>query len=426
MMKRSLVLCVGVGVASLSACGSSSKSNTQPRDVNSTDGGGTDAGEDTRSCGASTLTDGTFDFPYGPDGGTAYTYIVHIPPSYDPANPKRTPLVLNWHGLTSNAASKRSSPAWTGSTMTTGTPARTPAGSFSSIRAVPTPRGMPVLAASSPTSPATTLRSRERSSPSIESQACIDSKRIYSTGMSNGAFMSYRLGCEAADLFAAIAPVAGKVGIPDCHPSRPVPLLAFNGTANPLIPYDTGGFSADNYTAPETVQHWATDPTVDGCTGAPETTYQTTVGDVSDVVPLQRGRGDDVLQCARRGPLLAGDQLLSLRRVHDGHRRELANCGVLQEIQAALSSANSRVRALRVRPARVPERRSRHAGLRIIRSVDAGRSPTSGCRQRRGLPSHPSGGRQPDISSKSSAVTIDVAPRRRACAARAAASAPIR
>ena len=106
----------------------------------------------------------------------------------------------------------------------------------------------------------------------ISSQACIDSKRVYSTGMSNGAFMSYRLGCEAADLFAAIAPVAGKIGIPDCHPSRPVPLLAFDGTSDKLVSYDGGGLSPDGMTdVPENVQDWAT---LDGCTGDPSTTYQ--------------------------------------------------------------------------------------------------------------------------------------------------------
>jgi polyhydroxybutyrate depolymerase len=105
----------------------------------------------------------------------------------------------------------------------------------------------------------------------IQSKACIDPKRIYTTGMSNGAFMSYRLGCEAADLFAAIAPVAGKVGIPNCSPSRPVPLMAFHGTSDPLVAYDTGSLSADNLSVPDTVKKWADG---DGCTGDPQVTYQ--------------------------------------------------------------------------------------------------------------------------------------------------------
>ena len=40
----------------------------------------------------------------------------------------------------------------------------------------------------------------------------IDLGRVYATGLSNGAYMSYRLGCDAADLFVAVAPGAGAVG----------------------------------------------------------------------------------------------------------------------------------------------------------------------------------------------------------------------
>ena len=44
----------------------------------------------------------------------------------------------------------------------------------------------------------------------------VDRKRIYATGLSNGGMLSYRLGCEAGDLFAAIAPVAGALNSYDC------------------------------------------------------------------------------------------------------------------------------------------------------------------------------------------------------------------
>src|SRR4051812_1280024 len=61
-------------------------------------------------------------------------------------------------------------------------------------------------------------------------ELCIDRARVYATGMSNGAIMSYRLACEASDMFAAIAPVDGVEALPGCKPRRPVPVLAFNGT----------------------------------------------------------------------------------------------------------------------------------------------------------------------------------------------------
>ncbi len=56
----------------------------------------------------------------------------------------------------------------------------------------------------------------------------VDTARVYATGISNGAMMSYRLALEASDQLAAIAPVAGAVGL-DGVPSVPVPVIAFHG-----------------------------------------------------------------------------------------------------------------------------------------------------------------------------------------------------
>lgn len=68
---------------------------------------------------------------------------------------------------------------------------------------------------------------------------CVDDRRVYATGPSNGGFMVYRLACEASDLLAAVAPVIGQLGIPpeDCQPERPVPTMAFNATADTIVPY---------------------------------------------------------------------------------------------------------------------------------------------------------------------------------------------
>ncbi|ATA29425.1 putative esterase lipoprotein [Mycobacterium lepraemurium] len=59
---------------------------------------------------------------------------------------------------------------------------------------------------------------------------------VFVTGMSNGGFMSNRLACERADVFAAVAPVAGTLGVGvACNPSRPVSVWAAHGTADPLV-----------------------------------------------------------------------------------------------------------------------------------------------------------------------------------------------
>jgi len=68
---------------------------------------------------------------------------------------------------------------------------------------------------------------------------CVDERRVYATGKSNGAGFVGILGCVLADRIAAIAPVAGAFypnGI-DCRPSRPVPVLDFHGTGDVTIPY---------------------------------------------------------------------------------------------------------------------------------------------------------------------------------------------
>ena len=69
----------------------------------------------------------------------------------------------------------------------------------------------------------------------------IDTRRVYATGYSNGGYMSYTLACEASSRFAAIAPVASTMN-PDlmdvCNPDRPMPVMAFNGTTDLLVPYE--------------------------------------------------------------------------------------------------------------------------------------------------------------------------------------------
>src|SRR5258706_5854499 len=74
----------------------------------------------------------------------------------------------------------------------------------------------------------------------LQSIADIDTKRIYATGMSNGAIMSYRLACEASDLIAAIGPVSGTQNIAPCEPKEPVSVIHFHGTSDQHVPYAGG------------------------------------------------------------------------------------------------------------------------------------------------------------------------------------------
>jgi polyhydroxybutyrate depolymerase len=74
----------------------------------------------------------------------------------------------------------------------------------------------------------------------LQSAISIDLKRVYATGMSNGAMMSHRLACEAADIFAAVAPVSGTLNFSPCQPSARVSVIMFHGTADEHVPYNGG------------------------------------------------------------------------------------------------------------------------------------------------------------------------------------------
>ncbi len=72
---------------------------------------------------------------------------------------------------------------------------------------------------------------------------CVDPARVYSTGYSNGAFFTARLVCRLADRIAAAVMVAGVYHPAGCDPARPVPMVAYHGTADTSIPYHGGGRS---------------------------------------------------------------------------------------------------------------------------------------------------------------------------------------
>jgi len=99
----------------------------------------------------------------------------------------------------------------------------------------------------------------------IKSKLNIDPKRIYATGMSNGAMFSYRLACELTDQFKAIAPVAGTENCNQCNPTKPISVLhihakddthvLFNGGAGPEAFKDPTKVT-DFTSVPETILRW--------------------------------------------------------------------------------------------------------------------------------------------------------------------------
>ena len=79
----------------------------------------------------------------------------------------------------------------------------------------------------------------ERSLDQLEAAVCVDSARVFVTGVSNGGGMTARLGCELSERLAGVASVAGGYrSLPPCKPERPLPVLEIHGTADQVVPYD--------------------------------------------------------------------------------------------------------------------------------------------------------------------------------------------
>ena len=73
----------------------------------------------------------------------------------------------------------------------------------------------------------------------VERQATIDPRKVFVTGMSNGAMMSWRMACEAPEV-RAIAPVEGTDNTTACRPAHPVPVIEFHSLNDNHVPFNGG------------------------------------------------------------------------------------------------------------------------------------------------------------------------------------------
>ena len=168
--------------------------------------------------------------------GLERSYVLHIPPNFDGSQP--VPLVLAFHGVGLDAdemmrisgfSSQADSsgfivvyPNGTGGTKSwngghcCGEAAKNNVDDVSFVRAL---------------------------IGELATSINIDPKRIYATGFSNGAILTYRLACELSDLIAAVGPVSATQVLQDmqaCQPERPVAIIHFHGTEDDPNPYYGG------------------------------------------------------------------------------------------------------------------------------------------------------------------------------------------
>jgi polyhydroxybutyrate depolymerase len=193
--------------------------------------------------------------------GKSRTARVHVPRAYDPTH--QTPVVLDFHGLGSDAAQQELLSFMSAKADKEGFIAVYPQGLDASWNAG-------ACCGQSASSGVDDVGFVSDLLDALEARLCVNTKRVFATGMSNGGFLSHRLGCELSTRIAAIAPVAGVLGVATCNPSRPVPIVHFHGTADTLVPYEgspTLGFPP----VEDTFAKWGAR---DGCTGTPVETYR--------------------------------------------------------------------------------------------------------------------------------------------------------
>jgi polyhydroxybutyrate depolymerase len=206
------------------------------------------------------------------------SYRLHVPPSYTGST--ALPLVFNIHGATSNAAEQELYSGFSTKADAAGFIVVYPDGL--STTAIPyTHFNAWMLPSPEPDD----LRFMTSVLDTLEAQLCVDATSVYSTGMSNGAIMSVRLACSLSRRIAAIGPVAGAYYPPDatninpvetCPDTTPVPMIAFHGTADTVVPFNggLGGVSGttnfrlpidDNTPAEDVLSDWSSH---NGCTGS--------------------------------------------------------------------------------------------------------------------------------------------------------------
>lgn len=169
----------------------------------------------------------------------------------------------------------------------------------------------------------------------------IDEQRIFTTGMSNGGFMSGRLACDRADIFRGAAILTAQISkdyLPLCNPSQPVAMFVMNGTEDKLVPYEGGQikvfnkFRGEVISTDEFVQFWKNK---NGCTTKNPTVNLADKKDDGTTVTIEKysnceDRGELVLyKINGGGHTWAGGKQFLGERLIGKTSREIKACDVI-------------------------------------------------------------------------------------------------
>ncbi|HXY32393.1 MAG TPA: PHB depolymerase family esterase [Gemmatimonadaceae bacterium] len=162
--------------------------------------------------------------------GQEREYLLYVPRSYDRARP--TPLIISMHGAAGWPAQQRNLTHWNRLADSLGFIVVYPAG---------TDRP-PIWHVERSAGLERDVKFISELIDSLEASYNIDSTMIFANGLSNGGGMSFVLSCRLSNRIAAVGLVSAAQTLPAswCTSDQPVPMIAFHGTGDPIVPYDGG------------------------------------------------------------------------------------------------------------------------------------------------------------------------------------------
>lgn len=180
--------------------------------------------------------------------GLSRGYLLYVPASYD--STQQTPLVFNLHGYGSNNVQQEF---------------------YGDFRPIADTANFILVHPNGTNDPTSSRYWNVGFAPSnvddvgfiealidqLQTEYNIDTRRIYSTGMSNGGFMSYRLACETSR-FAAIASVTGSMTTEinnNCNPAYHTPIMQIHGDADATVDYN-GDPAINSLGIDSIIQYW--------------------------------------------------------------------------------------------------------------------------------------------------------------------------
>lgn len=219
------------------------------------------------------ITPGTHPFAITVDG-VERSYFVHVPSSYDSA--RKWPVVVMFHGGGGSAKTAMWETGWNNKSEKEGFLAVFPDGTRPDASRPASFRDNPQTWNDGSNRP--NVGAVRCEAPDVEFVSAmlaelklrfsVDEHRIYATGFSNGASMTFRVARELSPIIAAAAPVSGADWLNGTNPERAVALLYITGMADPLNPFRGGEIYIGNHffgTKPATREMIANWVKIHGC-----------------------------------------------------------------------------------------------------------------------------------------------------------------